>query len=233
MSDEIVEKFFNKNTAENYDTRSQSVGAIMDNLHLLIGLVLKELPDDARILCVGVGTGADIIGLAHAFPSWRFTGVDPSEPMLDVCRARLQAENLAARCELIPGYLEDVPDAREFDAVLCLLVAHFLEAGAKRQALFDGMVRRLKPNGYLVNAEIGFDLASPQFDDIIDKWKAMHGAAGATAESLAAMQKLLRETITVLPPEQTEQLLRNSGLPLPIQFFQSLLIRAWYSRKPA
>jgi len=116
--------------------------------------------------------------------------------------------------------------------VLCLLVAHFLKQADGRQALFDGMARRLKPHGYLINAEIAFDLGSPEFDDIIDQWAAMHRAAGATEESLAGLPRQLRETIAVLPPASTEALLRNSGLPLPVQFFQSLLIRAWYSRKP-
>lgn len=231
--DEIVANYFNKNTSEGYDERAQRTGSINDNLHFLIRLILQALPEDARILCVGVGTGAEIVRLAQVFPQWRFTGVDPSESMLDVCRKRLRESGVAARCELIHGYLADVGETQAFDAILCLLVAHFLKDPAQRQALFDGMARRLKPDGYLVHAEISFDLDSPEFDDIIGTWLAMHRCAGATDESLAATPRLLRETIAVLPPAATEQLLRNSGFPLPIQFFQSLLIRAWYSRKPA
>ena len=52
-------------------------------MHFLIGLVLKELPTDARILCVGVGTGAEIFSLAEEYPEWTFVGVDPSADMLE------------------------------------------------------------------------------------------------------------------------------------------------------
>ena len=37
-------------------------------LHLLIRLVLRELPTRARVLCVGVGTGVEIVALSDAFP---------------------------------------------------------------------------------------------------------------------------------------------------------------------
>jgi tRNA (cmo5U34)-methyltransferase len=45
------------------------------------------------------------------------------------------------------------------------------------------------------------------------------------------MRHQLEEIIAVISPAETEHLLRNSGLPMPVQFFQSLLIRAWYGRK--
>lgn len=231
MTDKIVTQFFNQSTAAGYDDRALRISSIMDNLHFLIRLILQELPTDAHILCVGVGTGTEITRLAEIFPQWRFTGVDPSEAMLDVCRRRVEETGLSSRCELIHGYVQDVAEGEAFDGALCLLVAHFLR-GAERQALFDEITRRLRPSGCLITAEICFDLASPEFDSMLEQWKSIHRHAGATDESLAGMRHQLEEIIAVVPPETTEQLLRNSGLPLPVQFFQSLAIRAWYARKP-
>lgn len=230
MADQIVTEFFNAGTAAGYDDRAQRINSIMDNLHFLIGLVLRDLPAEANILCVGVGTGAEIIRLAEQFPRWRFTGVDPSAAMLDVCRRRVQESDLSSRCKLVHGYVTDVAEEEAFDGALCLLVAHFLK-GADRQALFDAITNRLRSNGYLINAEICFDLHSPQFDSMLEQWKAMHRHAGATDESLAGIRHQLEEIIAVVSPEITEALLRNSGLTLPVQFFQSLLIRAWYGCK--
>jgi tRNA (cmo5U34)-methyltransferase len=150
--------------------------------------------------------------------------------MLDVCRRRVEESGLSSRCELFHGYVADVAEEAAFDGALCLLVAHFLK-GADRQALFDGISRRLRPNGCLITAEISFDLDSPLFESMLEQWKALHRHAGATDENLAGMAHMLRETISVIAPETTEILLQNSGLPLPVQFFQSLLIRAWYGRK--
>jgi len=102
-NEEIVMQFFNKSASEGYDERAQRIGAINDNLHFLIRLILQDLPWDARILCVGVGTGMEMVRLAQVFPGWRFTGVDPSGAMLDVCRQRLREAGFESRCELIEG----------------------------------------------------------------------------------------------------------------------------------
>jgi tRNA (cmo5U34)-methyltransferase len=231
MAEKKVQDFFGKNMAEKYDERFIKIRAINDCLHLLIRLTLEGLPADASILCVGVGTGADILGLADAFPGWRFMGVDPSEHMLDVCRERMRERGLLPRCELVHGYVADIPEEPRFDAVLCLLVTHFVKDPGARQDMFKGMAARLKPGGYLVNAEISHDMASPEFQDLTEKWKAMHRLTGGGEQQVEGMIRALREHVAVEPPAVVEEYLRQGGLALPVQFFQSFLIRAWYSRK--
>jgi tRNA (cmo5U34)-methyltransferase len=74
--------------AASYDSQWAKLSPVSACLHFLIGTVLSDLPDDARILCVGAGTGAEMIYLAQQFPGWRLTAVEPSAPMLEVCRSR-------------------------------------------------------------------------------------------------------------------------------------------------
>ena len=223
---------FDENVARCYDERFGKVGAINDNLHLLIRLILAGLPADARILCAGVGTGTEIVRLAEVFPGWTFTGVDPSAAMLAVCRERLAAAGLAARCTLVQGYVADLPRAPRYDAVLCLLVTHFIRDPAQRQALFGDMAARLESGGYLINADISEDLASPGAGPMIAQWQAMHAHAGAPPEKLDDIPRQLREDLAVAPPAVMEDYLRAAGFPVPVPFFQSLMIRAWFSRKP-
>jgi tRNA (cmo5U34)-methyltransferase len=222
---------FNQKTADAYDERFSKISPIRDNLNFLIRLVLEDLPVDARILCVGVGTGIEVVELANAYPQWRFTGVEPSAHMLDVCRSKLTKAGLMDRCDLVHGYVSDLPPGGAFNAVLCLLVTQFVTDSAKRQAMFDAMAAQLKPGGYLINAEISDDMSSAAFEDIFEKWKAMHRYAGATAEEAENIGKALSAHVAVEPPIAIERYLRTSGLSQPVEFFQSLLIHAWYARK--
>ena len=230
-SDKIVSAFFNKNNSGSYDERHQKMAPIVDNLHFLIGLILKNLPADSNILCVGVGTGAEIIRLAEAHPYWRFTGIDPSADMLEVCHAQLEKNGLSSRTTLFHGYLSEFEGTETFDAVLCLFVTQFVKDISERLAMFNAMAARLNPKGYLINAELSEDMSSPQFDDLLEKWKTLQLAAGSSEEQVAKILDAWQQHVAIVPSTSIEDFLRQSGFSMPIQFFQSFLMHAWYSQK--
>lgn len=231
MSQKAVSTFFDKKASEGYDERNRKMSSIAGNLHFLIGLVLDDLPDDAHILCVGIGTGEEVLALSAAHPNWHFTGIEPSAPMIEVCQKKMEEQGLSGRCTLQHGYLSDLEDTQKFDAVLCLLVTHFVTDHDERQTMFTNMYSRLKPGGYLINADISDDMDSPEFKSILGKWKAMHRLSGASEQTLEFIEKAMETQLSVLSKSKMEEFLRNAGFHLPVQFFQSLLIRAWYSRK--
>lgn len=224
----IVDHF--SNTAKAYDERNQQLAAISDNMHFLIRLVLKDAPVRARVLCVGVGTGAEILSLAQAFPEWTFVGVDPAQGMLDVCRERLADAGVFGRCELVCGYVHDLPLIESFDVALSILVAHFVKRD-DRLKFYKAMSDRLKPNGILINTELSFDLDSPEFAPMLKNWQAVQSLMGATPESLANLSGQLRDMLTVISPAETESILKASGFPVPVQFFQAFMICGWYGLK--
>lgn len=119
-------------------------------------------PHETRL---GVGTGAEILSLASAYPGWSFVGVDPSEEMLAVGRRRLEQAGLLHRCELLQGYAQDAPRDR-FDAAVSLLVAHFVER-EHRCGFYSAIFDRLKPGGHFASAEISGDLAAPEFPEML------------------------------------------------------------------
>ncbi|MBC2593621.1 class I SAM-dependent methyltransferase [Ruficoccus amylovorans] len=232
MPSENTARFFDQKTSSVYDEKARKIAPVSENLHFLIRLTLADLPADARVLCVGTGTGTEILMLARDHPCWRFTGIEPSASMLALCREKLERENILERCELHNAYLSELDLDAGYDAVLCLLVTHFIRDNRERQQMFTQMAGLLKPGGTLINAEISFDTDAPQFASIIEPWKALHKLSGASAEQASQIEQTLREHVNVLPPAAIEDFLRASGLPTPVQFWQSLLIRAWYSRRP-
>ncbi len=223
--------FFTPQIAEVYDERNSKLAPIADNMHFLIRLVLKTLPQKARILCVGVGTGAEILSLAKEYPQWSFVGVDPSDSMLQVCHKRLVEEGIIARCTLMHGYVQDVlPPRADFDAVVSVLVGHFVKRG-ERAAFYGAMAERLKQGGFFVNTELSFDQNAPAFIPMLDSWKEVQKLMGATGESLKTLPEQLRNMLCVLPPEEVEELMIESGIDLPVRFFQAFMIAGWYGQK--
>ncbi len=222
--------FFTKEVSEAYDARNSKLSPITDTLHFLIRLALNNLPVQSRILCVGVGTGAEILSLAHEYPDWTFTGIDPSAAMLDVCRARLEEAGVMPRCELRHGYVQDAPEGEHYDAAISLLVGHFLPRDDKTD-FYRQMYQRLKPGGYFVNAEISFDLESPEFPAMLQNWARVQSLMGATPQSLQGLPQMLKDTLHVLPPAHIETLMRSAGIALPVRFFQAFMISGWHAQK--
>lgn len=222
--------FFNTNASRSYDEKNLALTPIAENMHFLVRLILKDLPEASRVLCVGVGTGAEILSLAKEYPGYAFVGVDPSEAMLEVCRERMEKAGILDRCELIHGYVEDVPADEPFDAVLSILVGHFVKR-EDRLSFYQGMHRRLKDGGYFIDTEISFDLDSDEFPSMFAQWSKVQVLMGATPESLATLPKALTDVLTVLPPSEVEDVMRTSGFRLPVRFFQSFMIAGWYAKK--
>lgn len=224
----VVDHF--TDAAKVYDERNRQLAPITDNMHFLIRLILRNLPVRARVLCVGVGTGAEILSLSKSFPEWTFAGVDPSIGMLDVCRESLSNAGVLNRCELIHGYVHDAPQGDNFDAALSILVAHFVKR-EDRLNFYQAMCSRLCTNGILINTEISFDLYSQEFPLMLKNWEAVQLLLGATPESIANLSMQLREMLSVISPVETESLLNQSGIHLPVRFFQAFMISGWYGIK--
>jgi tRNA (cmo5U34)-methyltransferase len=222
--------FFNQEIADTYDRRNAALAPISDNLHFLLRLVLADLPADARVLCVGVGTGAEILSLAKAYPGWSFVGIDPSEEMLAVGRNRLEKAGLLDRCELLQGYARDAPKG-SFDAVVSVLVAHFIKR-EDRAAFYSAIHERLKPGGCFASAEISGDLDAPEFPEMLEDWKRVQLLMGATPVSLAKLGGMMRDVLGVLSPAETEALWQAAGFRKPVPFFQAFMIRGWHAVRP-
>lgn len=222
--------FFNQDIAKIYDDRNSKLLKISDCSFFLLSLILKNLPDKARVLCVGAGTGAEIIFLSQIYPEWTFVALEPSGPMLEVCREKTRKAGIQDRCEFVNSYIHEMDKGENFDAVLSLLVGHFVPLDI-RAKFYQEMTDRLKVGGTLASVEISYDLESKEFPFMIKNWESIQALMGATSETLAMLPKLLKEKLVVLSPSKIVELIKQSGIQRPVPFFQAFMIHGFYGIK--
>lgn len=222
---------FHAERASSYDQRYARLAPLNDALHLLLRILFADLPADARLLCVGAGTGAELLSLAEHFPQWQFTAVEPAPAMLAICRQRAEAAGIASRCVFYEGYLDTLPDGTAFDAATSLLVSHFLLNEQELQQFFAQIAARLRPGGGFVNSVIASDLSSPEYARLLPIWLRMQKYAGISDEEVETIRAALGQTVAPKPLPQVAALIEASGFDAPTLFFQSLLIHAWYTKR--
>ena len=219
---------FDQQHASSYDKQFAKLAPVRDALNLLMRMVLSKLPADARILCIGVGTGKELIDLAQAFPQWRFTAVEPAAPMLDICRQRAEECGVLSRCTFHEGYLDSLPKSDSFNAATSLLVSHFLQQIEERRQFFRQIAARLCPGGYLVNADIASDMSTSAHKSLFEVWMQTLKYAEMPAEQVEKFRASFGQDVAVLPPQEVESIIASSGFDAPVLFLQTLFIHAWY-----
>lgn len=230
MHQDEIKALFDQQAA-NYDTQWAKTAPIRSCLHLLLGSLFAELPADAHILCVGVGTGEELVYLALKNPGWRFTAVEPSGAMLDICRQRAEKEGIASRCTFHEGYLESLPTIDPHDAATCFLVSQFILEQNERSNFFREIANNLKPGGLLASSDLASDVESLEYEVLLHAWMNMMSAADISPEAVEHMRKAYANDVGVLPPAKIGSIIESGGFELPVQFFQAGLIHAWLSKR--
>ncbi|MCC5811789.1 MAG: class I SAM-dependent methyltransferase [Ectothiorhodospiraceae bacterium] len=230
MNQEEVTALFDKQAA-NYDAQWAKTAPIRDCLHLLLASAFADLPKDAQILCVGVGTGDELFYLASKNPGWRFTAVEPSGPMLGICRQRAKKEGVASRCVFHEGYLDSLSAVGLHDAATCFLVSQFILDHSERIRFFSGIAENLKPGGLLASSDLASDVESREYDVLLHAWMNMMSAADITPEAMERMRNAYANDVGVLPPARVASFIQSAGFELSVEFFQAGLIHAWLSKR--
>lgn len=230
-SDEIKAIFDQQ--ASSYDERWAKTASSRDALHLLLTAVFAELPADARVLCVGAGTGEEMVYLAAQFPRWSFTAVDPSGAMLDVCRDKAEREGFASRCHFHEGYLESLPGQDAFDAATCFLVSQFILEKETRIGFFQAIAARLRPGGILASSDLSSDVDSRAYDALLNIWLNMMVGAGIPSKGVEQMRAAYSRDVAILPQAQVSSIIQSGGFDDPVLFYQAGLIHAWFSKRPS
>ena len=210
-----------------YQQTAQAKVPGMAVLHRMTHVLLAEsVPADGEVLVLGAGGGLELSAFAQAHAGWRFVGVDPSAPMLELARETLGA--VASRAELVESFIEDAP-VREFDGATCLLTLHFLDRDARLQTLRE-LFQRLKPGGVLVVAHHSY--APEKSLHWLRRSAAFASVSGAVGEQDEAGITAMVAKLPALSPEDDVALLEAAGFVDVELFYAALSFRGWVARRP-
>lgn len=199
----------------------------LESLHRMTGILLAEAaPADARVLVLGAGGGLELKALAQAQPGWTFVGVDPSGEMLRLAERTLRED--AGRAQLVEGYIDDAPQG-PFDAAVCLLTLHFLDA-SERERTVAQIHRRLKPGAPFVAAHSSFPQGPDERPTWLDRYAAFAIASGVDPAQAMGGRAAVAENLSLLDPAEDEAILRRGGFSRVQQFYAAFTWRGWVAR---
>lgn len=133
--------FFNEKASE-YDGVH---AALMDTKDALT----QSIPPTAKkILDLGIGTGLELFDLFARIPDAQVTGIDISENMLSVLKARPFAEKVTVHC----GNFFALEFGTNYDAVISSSALHHFSAKDKA-ILYQKIFAALAPGGWFLNTD--------------------------------------------------------------------------------
>lgn len=223
---------FHADRARRYDDTIRRVIPAYDTLHAMTALFLRTaLPDAARLLVVGAGTGQELKVLGEAAPGWHFTACDPAAGMLSVAEERLRAAGLMDRVALYPCIADDLPAGPLFDAATCLLVLHFVPDDGSKLAVLKSVAARLAPGAPLVLSDMYEDPESPRFQRLIQVWTEWQLKAGIDPAEVEKGIAHVRRDIHFVPETRLASLLDEAGFTPPERFFGAFLFGGYITHR--
>ena len=111
------------------------------------------LPDDARVVDLGTGSGCIAIALSVRCPRWRLTAVDRSPEALEVARRNAERHGVADRVTLVEGRFESVAGHAPLHAV----VSNPPYVPEEEWRTLEPEVRDHEPKGALVPGPTGLE----------------------------------------------------------------------------
>jgi len=227
-----AEQRFGGERVREYDRGIRKMVPGYESLHDMAGALLRTyLAEQARVLVVGAGTGAEILGLGARSSGWRFTGVDPSADMLSIARGRIEESGLTGRVELRTGFVHELPRSPLYDAATSILVMHFLPDDGGKLGFLRDISSRLRPGAPLVLADLHADETSLRFERFLGAWRERQLALGMEEKDAEEYFRELTSVVRFVPEERIRSLLEEAGFEEVTPFYSALLFGGWVARR--
>jgi tRNA (cmo5U34)-methyltransferase len=218
--------------ATGYDERIRKTFPFYATIHTAINAVLRVyLRPESEILIVGAGTGAEILELGKTNPGWRFLGVDPAQPMLDLAKEKIWVAGLADRVSLFHGFVGDLPVGKLCDGATSAMIMHFIPDDGGKIKFLRAIASHLKPGAPFVLMDAHGDLNAAESVLMIEAWKQQQVLAGVKWDEVESGMKERMKAIHFVPSQRIEQLLTEAGFHRIQRFFQNFILGGWITFK--
>lgn len=101
----------------------------------------------------------------------------------------------------------------------------------ERSNFFRQIAARLDPGGYLVSSDLASDMATLEYQSLLEVWLRMLKYSQVPAAEVEQFRASYGRDVALLSPQQIESIITKGDFEPPVLFYQSLLIRAWYSKR--
>jgi tRNA (cmo5U34)-methyltransferase len=220
----LLKAYSDPDAVANYADGARRFVPGLSDLHRMTGLLLAErVPENARVLVLGAGGGLELKALAEAHAGWTFVGVDPAAEMLTLAERMLGPLN--ARVTLQQGYIDDVSETA-FDAAVCLLTLHFLDADERRRTELE-IRRRLKAGAPFVAAHSSFPQADGARAMWLSRYAAFSVASGVDPSLAESARANVDAKLQAITPEQDQAILEEAGFRDVALFYAAFTWRGW------
>ncbi|MCG7376593.1 class I SAM-dependent methyltransferase [Paenibacillus sp. ACRSA] len=201
-----------------------------DLMERLLAASLMNQPQ-ARLIIVGAGGGKEITLLGNRHPEWSFTGIDLSEPMLQLAARRVAELKLESRVDLRMTSIEAMLEEVMYDGATCMLMLHFIQGLEAKKRLLHSLAAKLKSGAPLVIAAVNADLHAPANATIMNAWREHMLHAGITVDEWERFADSLGQESDPISSEVMIQLLQECGFTDITRYFGSFWVEGYYARR--
>lgn len=223
----MAKDFNSQYVVDGYDLHIRKLIPGYEVVHQQITALLKAYVDEyAHVLIVGCGTGYELGHLVQLFPDWTFTATELSQNMLDKARHHIHTLNASHRVEFVLGEVDQLKTGPSYDAVLSILVTHFVNY-ADKPKFFKAISSHLKSQGIFIT----FDLTKINSAHELETLKQICEANGLTPAQAAAMVERMEDDFYPLSEQETFEQLKASGFDAVQRFTQILSYQGYMAIK--
>ena len=222
---------FGDKHANIYDEKIRKVIRGYNEMHDLSYYLLKDnLPENAKILVSGIGTGHEAITYAENQKSWSIVGFDPTKEMVTSSKNKISQLRLSNRIIVVEGKIENIKE-NNFDAATSILVMQFLKDNGDKENYLKNISEKLKEGGKLILIDLEGQKKSEKYKILLSAWKSHQYDTREDKDQIDKDFSHVDTDLQFIPEERIIELLKSSGFTKNYKFYQSYLFGGYIAEK--